>query len=112
MTTPADIARAHKLIAEGHLLLARAAESNAATDYYDQNNSPLGKRRHLRLARDRVLPSSKVGRQVLIKRADLDAWLAEHQTYAKPESTEEAELAAIADRIATRSKKAPRKRAA
>jgi excisionase family DNA binding protein len=43
--------------------------------YYDQGNSPLGRRQHLDLVRRRLLPGHKVGRKVLVRRDAVDAYL-------------------------------------
>jgi hypothetical protein len=45
-------------------------------EYYDQNTSPLGRRRHLELARQGAFPFAKDGRRVLVLVADVRAFLA------------------------------------
>ncbi len=44
-------------------------------DYYDQHKNPLGKRRFLESARRGDFPSTKQGKLVLARRADVDRWL-------------------------------------
>ena len=45
-------------------------------DWIDQVASPLGRRRHLALARRGELPAVKDGKRVLVRRSDLEAYLA------------------------------------
>jgi len=47
-------------------------------EYYHQNNSPLGRRRHLALVRSGALSGRKVGKRVLVARQDMRAFLEEH----------------------------------
>lgn len=63
-------ARVHALLDE---LLDAITEGD---DWVSQKDSPLGKAKHLELARDGKLPSTKEGRLVMIKRSDIDAYLA------------------------------------
>lgn len=49
--------------------------SEAGPAYYDQGNSPLGRRRHLDLVRRGLLLGHKVGRKVLVRRDAVDAYL-------------------------------------
>lgn len=60
--------------------LVDALESARAEDWVDQKNSPLGRDRHLALARCGALPSSKDQRRVLIRRKDIDTFLAKKKT--------------------------------
>jgi hypothetical protein len=46
----------------------RADREAARKSYYSQHNSPLGRTRHLELARLGILPSEKSGSRVLIRR--------------------------------------------
>lgn len=64
-----------------------------APERYDQYNSPLGKRKHLRLAREGVLPSAKEGRQVFVTREDMDRYIASHARAKSTATTPEDELA-------------------
>jgi hypothetical protein len=47
----------------------------ADADWIDQYRSPLGKRKHLRLCRQGVLPHEKDGYQRLVRRGVIDAYL-------------------------------------
>ena len=44
-------------------------------EWVDQNHSPLGKRKHLAAVRAGELPGVRDGKSVLVKRADLEAYL-------------------------------------
>lgn len=48
-------------------------------DWIDQTRSPLGKRAHLRAVREGKLSGHKVGARVLVRRSDLDAFIAGHR---------------------------------
>ena len=52
-----------------------AIEATAAPEWVDQTNSPLGRRRHLELARTGVLKSTKDAGKVRIRRSDIEAYL-------------------------------------
>ncbi len=54
---------------------AVAIQIAAGADWIDQYASPLGKRKHLRLCREGVLPFRADGKQRLVRRADLDAYI-------------------------------------
>lgn len=58
-------------------LEARLAELRPAQDWIDQSASPLGRRAHLAAVRRGELPGRRVGKKVLVRRADLDAYIAE-----------------------------------
>jgi hypothetical protein len=77
LTPDARIARAKRVIAEAitDLVDAQVAKGVAASEWIDQDASPLGKRRHLELVRTRVLKGVREGRKVLVRRRDLDAYL-------------------------------------
>lgn len=47
-------------------------------EYYSQDNSPLGRKRHCRLARSGALKARRVGREWLVKRGDVEAYLESH----------------------------------
>jgi len=49
-------------------------------DWVDQIRSPLGKRAHLDAARRGDFPSRRVGKRVLVRRRDLDAFIERHPT--------------------------------
>ena len=59
----------------GELVEAQIAQGVAASEWIDQTQSPLGRNRHCRLAREGAFPSRKVGRSVLVKREELDRYL-------------------------------------
>jgi hypothetical protein len=61
--------------AELDLELAREFEQLADSEWVDQQQSPLGRRRHCALARTGQVTSRKVGRRVLIRKIDIDAVL-------------------------------------
>lgn len=48
-------------------------------DWIDQARSPLGKRAHLRAVREGKLAGHKVGTRVLVRRSELDAFIASHR---------------------------------
>lgn len=54
------------------------AIEDSSGEYFDQHTSPLGKSRHLRLARAGAIPSSKDGRRILMKASDVHAYIAKH----------------------------------
>jgi excisionase family DNA binding protein len=98
-----DVNRATRLIAAGIVELVRLefSKGHAAGEWVDQTTSPLGHRRHLELVRSGALPASRSGKRVLVRRSDLDAYLAEHATAIAP--TEEAspnDAAAVAELLA------------
>lgn len=66
-------AQAHALIDQ--ILDTVLGSDNEAKEFYDQTNSPVGRRAHLALAREGTLDSYKVKRIVMIKKVDLDAYL-------------------------------------
>lgn len=78
LTPDARIARAKRVIAEAitDLVEAQVAKGVVASEWVDQDTSPLGRGRHLALVRSRVLPGVREGRKVLVRRQDLDAYLA------------------------------------
>jgi excisionase family DNA binding protein len=45
------------------------------TGFYSQHNSPLGRRKHLDMVRSGVLPGHRVGRDVLVRRELVDAFI-------------------------------------
>ena len=61
----------HALIDE----LVDAIEAVSVPDWVDQKTSPLGRRRHLTLARTGVLKSTKDAGRVLIRRVDIERYL-------------------------------------
>jgi hypothetical protein len=55
-------------------------------DWISQTESPLGRQRHLDAVRQGLLPASRIGRKVLVRRRDLDAFLANQG--GKPDSAD------------------------
>jgi hypothetical protein len=62
---------------------AVAMAIDAGATWLDQYKSPLGKRKHLRLCREGLLPHRKDGKQRLVRRADIDAYLDRNGTPSK-----------------------------
>lgn len=52
--------------------------------WISQEDSPLGRREHCRLARSGALPGRKVGKRWLVRRSELDAYIEAHGAKAKP----------------------------
>lgn len=77
LTPEARLERAKRQIAEGvaDMIEATIARAGAGGEWVDQNHSPLGKRKHLRLAAKKKIPSRKHGKQVLIRRDDLNTYI-------------------------------------
>jgi excisionase family DNA binding protein len=56
-----------------------AIETGATgAEWVDQKTSPLGRDRHLRLVRTGKLRGTKDGRRVMVRRADIESYLAKH----------------------------------
>lgn len=86
LTPDARIDAAKRKLADAidELIEARLAKGAARSEWVDQNNSPLPKWKHLDLVRRGVLSGVREGRRVLIRRADLDAYLQEHAVKPRP----------------------------
>lgn len=83
--------RGHARIAEGHAMLAKAAELRAGESrdtWIPVAVSPLGKRRTLALARQGLIESAKVGRKVVVRASSLDAFI-EARRRAEPANDDE-----------------------
>lgn len=80
LTPEARVERAKRRLADDidELVEAKLAKSAAGGEWVDQKTSPLGRKKHLRLARQGKFPSKKEGRQVLVRRDDLNAYLERH----------------------------------
>lgn len=93
MTAPA---RAHQLLDELFDVLRDTRD-----EWVDQTNSPLGRDRHLTLARNGTLPSSKDRRRVLILRSVIDAYLVSKKRIVKiePEVSEEREVEQVISKL-------------
>jgi hypothetical protein len=61
-----------------YLRRSLASSKHSEPDYYHQDSSPLGRRRHLSLVRQGVLRGRKIGKRVLVSRRDMVAFLEEH----------------------------------
>lgn len=57
-------------------------QSTEASKWYHQGSSPLHKTTYLRLARSGRFESFKVGSRVLVRRADIDAYIEMHPVEA------------------------------
>lgn len=77
LTPQAKRERGIRLVGEGQRLIIEATleERVAPDDWYTQHTSPLKKRRFLDLTRSGKIPSRKDGTSVLVRRADLDAYI-------------------------------------
>lgn len=72
-TPEARLERAKRMITAG---VAEAIDAlKGSSDWIDQHHSPLGRRRHNALAREGKLASRKLGRLILIRRTDIDAYI-------------------------------------
>lgn len=92
--------RALRKIIEGQSELVRAEIAIAANanDWVEQKHSPLGRRKHLQLAREGAFPSQKHGKRVLVRRADLNAYIEKHGI-ARGEQSETEEVDDILDTV-------------
>lgn len=61
----------------------------AHAEYYDQYTSPLPKRRYLALARAGAFPCAPVGKQRLVRRSDLHAYIANQAVHLVPRTRSE-----------------------
>jgi hypothetical protein len=93
-TDPAAVLLALDVIAE--LIAVKVAErlhhagpvfAELASTWYDQNTSPIARRTYLALCRAGKVESRRVGKQVLVRREVLDAWIMKHGAPASAPST-------------------------
>jgi excisionase family DNA binding protein len=68
--------------------------NEAQAGYYSQHDSPLGRARHLELARRGTLPANKIGRRVLVARDRVHAYIEAHGAARRVEPTEDKDLLA------------------
>ncbi|HWA29024.1 MAG TPA: helix-turn-helix domain-containing protein [Lacunisphaera sp.] len=61
------------------ILAERLESEESGREYYDQKNSPLTPDTHMRLVRCGALPGYKVGGRILVKRADMHAFIEAHK---------------------------------
>jgi excisionase family DNA binding protein len=74
-----DMAARSLVTALDEYVRERLGDMAARSDWVDQYSSALGKRAHMEAVRIGELPGVKHGRRVLVRRADLDAYLAAHR---------------------------------
>jgi hypothetical protein len=59
--------------------LAAQGQAGAGADgWYDQDSAPIARRAYLDACRKGELCSKRIGKSVLVKRADLDTWIEAH----------------------------------
>lgn len=82
------------LRAELHAFVERIVDAieaqSTGAEWVDQAVSPLGRRRHLDLVRTGVLKGNKVGKRVLVRRADVEAYLAKKTAVVVNEAADNA----------------------
>ena len=78
-----DAAKRSLASAIDELIEARIAKGVTASEWVDQDSSPLGRDRHLRLIRRGVLKAVRDGHRRLVRRSDLDAYLNDHPVEAR-----------------------------
>jgi hypothetical protein len=84
--------RVHAIVDE----LFDAIEGAAVTEWVDQKTSPLGRERHTALVRSGALPGTKDGRRIMVRRADIDAYLAKRRVIkVDPDADEDREVQRI-----------------
>jgi hypothetical protein len=78
-TFPAEVSNAFATIARFLLTELRAAarepQQDDAGGYYDSKSSPTGGKTFLRAAKSGAFPSYRIGRRVLARKVDVDAWI-------------------------------------
>jgi len=70
------------------------APTEAQAGYYSQHDSPLGRTRHLELARRGTLPATKVGRRVLVPRDRVHAYIEKHRAAPRLEPADDTDVLA------------------
>jgi excisionase family DNA binding protein len=75
-----ELAGAALLAAIDRYLQIVIAERTTADEWVDQETTPLGRRAHLKAVRRGDLKAVKIGRRVLVRRSDLDAFFQRHQS--------------------------------
>lgn len=95
-----DAAKRKLVEAIDELVEARIAKGSARSEWVDQDSSPLGRDRHLRLVRRGVLKAVREGRRRLVRRADLEAYLEANSVQPPTVEGEEGEVEAMMRRIA------------
>ncbi len=69
--------------------IADALEQSQPTEWVDAKSSPLGRERHCRLVRQGKLRGTKDGRRVLVRRADIEAYLEKNRVIRVDEKADE-----------------------
>jgi len=67
-----------------------ATPSGNGGGFYDAKSAPMGRTAFLRLAREGAFKATKVGRKVLARKDEVDAWIESRATTAPHRSTREA----------------------
>jgi hypothetical protein len=98
----ARLAELYAELAAVHAKLAR----EAGAEYVDQNQSPLGARLHCRLARSGTLPSYKAGRRILVRAADIDAYLETQKVEITEAPAQRNEFDVLLEQAARKSRRA------
>jgi hypothetical protein len=87
------------------------AQLRESDEWVDQKASPLGRRAHLEAVRRGELAGHKVSGKVLVRRADLDAYIAKHRVKSRTVEEQRAEEREIAELLQTITVPSPRRRA-
>lgn len=72
------------------MVVAALRKLRTSEDWVDQKSSPLGRRRHLEAVRRGALKGHRVNGLVLVRRADIDKYIAEHRVQPSPSRAAEA----------------------
>jgi len=93
---PEVIAAIVTLIRYAKDILRTAMADNQAGEsedegYYDARSAPMGPTTFLRLAREGAFPATKVGRKVLARKSDVEAWIRVRSNKIPHRSTREAQ---------------------
>lgn len=79
----------HKLHALIDELVDLVEAAKPADDWVDQKTSPLGRERHCTLVRTGALKGVKDGRRIMVRRVDVEAYIAKHQVIKVDEKADE-----------------------
>lgn len=67
--------------------VAQGSGESDATDWVDQYHSPLGRRAHIEAIKSGQLPGYRIGRRMLARRSDLDAFVKRCPVKVAPDQT-------------------------
>lgn len=81
------------------------ADLEREDDWVDQSTSPLVRRAYLRAARDGEFPTKKVGRQVLARRSDVDAFIVRNGKAPKPKQQDDNDAREVANVLRFRARR-------